>query len=83
MFQAASYTPGMVCTTHVFLEILLQLFFGTAVATIKSGQFSHAFVRHHAFLAYLLKRGTTWNHLKPPRNYLKMPETSNIIVSFT
>ena len=31
-------------------------------------------------LTYLLKRGTTWNHLKPPRNYLKPPKTSHIIV---
>ena len=26
--------------------------------------------------AYLLKRGTTWNHLKPPRNYMKPFETT-------
>ena len=28
------------------------------------------------FHPYLLKRGTTWNQLKPPKNYLKPPETS-------
>ena len=26
---------------------------------------------------------TIWNHLKPPRNYLKPPETNHIIVFFT
>ena len=29
-------------------------------------------------ITYLLKQGLTWNHLKPPRNYLKPPETSHI-----
>ena len=32
---------------------------------------------------YLLKRGTTWNYLKTPRNFLKPPETSHVIVLFT
>ena len=26
---------------------------------------------------------TSWNHLKPLKNYLKLPEMSNVIVSFT
>ena len=31
-------------------------------------------------MPYLLKPGTSWNNLKPPRNDLKPPETTHIIV---
>ena len=43
----------------------------------------HLLVLFSGSFRYLLKWGTTWSHLKPPRSYLKPPETSHTIAFFT
>ena len=60
----------------------LYFYLKSKVRDWRSSNNVHLLVLLSASFRYLLKWGTTWSHLKPPRNYLKPPETSHTIAFF-